>query len=169
MDYKRLLARKRTSIPATIEAEGVAQAGAIRDLSMHGAFVVSQKRPAVGTKVRIRSEYMMIDAPFQIEAEVVTNRPRRRRRQFPMRNGSTKAMAQLFVPLTVSRFFFHHAVKRTAHNSILIRAGNMPANSASIVSAIRRPLSSNGEAGYARQAFSLPSLRPLLHQSARRH
>lgn len=75
MDYKRLLARKRSSIPATIEVEGVEQKGAIRDVSMQGAFVVSERRLPVGTKVLLRSEYMMIGTPFQIEAEVVANRP----------------------------------------------------------------------------------------------
>ena len=74
MDYKRLLARKRTSIPATIEAKGVCQDGAIRDVSMHGAFVASEHPLAVGTKILLRSEYMMINTPFEIKGEVVDRR-----------------------------------------------------------------------------------------------
>ena len=75
MSYKRLLARKRSTIPATIESAGFILDAAIKDVSMKGAYVISEKQFEIGSKILIRSEYMMIGTPFQIEAEVVSSRP----------------------------------------------------------------------------------------------
>ena len=74
MDYKRLLSRKRASIPATIEYAGGTLSASIRDVSMKGAFLISEQPFTVGSKICIRSEYMMMESPFQIEAEVVSRR-----------------------------------------------------------------------------------------------
>ena len=74
MKYKRFYSRKKSSIPAIIEANGFQLTTSIRDVSMQGAYVVSKKPLAIGEKIIIRSEYMMIGVPFEIEAEVVSQR-----------------------------------------------------------------------------------------------